>query len=126
MTPEAVGTITLQATGVDGTAVATFTAAVRTQTVAAVQAVEYVAAGSTILWTPQLNVSDNFASTTGLLIDWQVDSGVIVASPVQSVVGAGGIAQTMATVGPLASGGEASLSGCAWTTTCATFTAEGR
>jgi IPT/TIG domain len=123
--PQTAGVITLQAAGVDGTATATCTAAVRTQTVTAVQAVEYVAAGATILWTPQLSVSDNFASTEGLLVTWEVGSGPIVVSPAQSAVSAGGIAQTTATVGPLASGAEAMLSGCAWTATCATFTAEG-
>ncbi len=125
VTPQTVGAITLQAAGVDGTAVATFTSAVRTQTVTAVQAVEYVAAGATILWTPQLSVSDNFASTTGLLVDWQVGSGPMFVSPAQSLVSAGGIAETTATAGPLASGAEALLSGCAWTATCTTFIAKG-
>ncbi|WP_433974314.1 IPT/TIG domain-containing protein [Tunturiibacter lichenicola] len=125
VTPQTLGTTTLQATGVDGTVVATFTAAVRTQAVAAVQAVEYVAAGATVVWTPQVNVSDNFASTAGLLVAWQVDSGPIAVSPAQSLVSPGGIAQTTATVGPLASGVEALLAGCAWTTICANFTVEG-
>jgi hypothetical protein len=125
VTPQTLGTTTLQASGVDGTVVATFTAAVRTQAVAAVQAVEYVAAGATVVWAPQVNVSDNFASTAGLLVAWQVDSGPIAVSPAQSLVSPGGIAQTTATVGPLASGAEALLAGCGWTTICANFTVEG-
>ena len=74
---------------------------------------------------PQLSVTDNFASTEGLLVTWQIGSGPIVVSSAQSEVSAGGIAQTMATVGPLASGGEALLSACVWTTVCAAFSTEG-
>lgn len=125
VTPQTAGAINLQAVGVDGTATASFTAATRIQTATAVQAAEYVAAGATISWMPQLSVTDNFASTEGLLVTWQIGSGPIVVSSAQSEVSAGGIAQTMATVGPLASGGEALLSACVWTTVCATFSTEG-
>ena len=125
VTPQTAGVINLQAIGVDGTATASFTAATRVQTATAVQATEYVAAGATISWTPQLNVTDNFASTAGLVVTWQVDSGAIVVSSAQSEVSAGGIARTTATVGPLASGGEALLSACVWTAVCATFSTEG-
>ena len=125
VTPQTAGAITLQAAGIDGTVTASFTAAVRIQTATAVQAAEYVAAGATITWTPQLSVSDNFASTAGVLINWQVNSGPVVVSPAQTQVNAVGIAQTTATVGPLATGAEATLSACAWTTICSTFTANG-
>ncbi len=125
VTPLSTGAIVLQAAGVDGTVTASFNAAARIQTATAVQTTEYVAAGATIAWTQQLNVSDNFASTAGLLVGWQVSSGPIAVSPAQSEVSAGGIAQTTATVGPLASGAEALLSACVWTTVCATFSAEG-
>jgi IPT/TIG domain len=125
VTPQTVGAIILLAAGVDGMATVSFTAAVRIQTATAVQATEYVAAGATIAWTPQLSVSDNFASIAGLLVEWQVSFGSAVVSPAQSQVNTVGIAQTLATVGPLASGNEAILSGCVWTATCATFTAQG-
>jgi hypothetical protein len=36
-----------------------------------------------------------------------------------------GVASTLATAGPLASGERALLSGCAWTSVCATFTTQG-
>jgi hypothetical protein len=125
LTPETSGTVTLQATGVDGTAVASFTAITQVRTATAAQPVEYVAAGATIAWTPQLNVADNAASTTGVLVDWQTISGTIAASPGQSQVNAQGVASTLATAGPLASGERALLSGCAWTSVCATFTTQG-
>jgi len=125
VTPQTAGAINLQAIGVDGTATASFTAATRIQTATAVQSAEYVAAGATVSWTPQLSVTDNFASTAGLLVEWQVNSGPIVVSPAQSEVSASSITQTTATVGPLASGAEGMLSACVWTTVCATFSAEG-
>jgi hypothetical protein len=49
----------------------------------------------------------------------------MTASPGQSQVNTQGIASTLATAGPLASGAQALLSGCAWTSVCATFTTQG-
>jgi hypothetical protein len=125
VTPQTAGAVTVQAVGVDGTATATFTAVVRVRTVTPVQAVEYVAAGASVAWTVQVSVADNTASTTGVLVDWQTVSGPIVGSPGQSQVNAEGVAQTLVTAGPLAPGAQAVLSACAWTSVCATFTAQG-
>jgi hypothetical protein len=125
VTPETSGAITLQAAGVDGTAIASFTAITQVRTATAVQQVEYVAAGATVAWTPQLNVADNTASTTGVLVDWRTISGTVAALPDQSQVDSQGVASTLATVGPLASGAQALLSACAWINVCATFTMQG-
>jgi hypothetical protein len=125
VTPESSGMVTFQAVGVDGTAIASFTAISQIRTATAVQTVEYVAAGATVAWTPQLNVADNTASTIGVVVDWRTISGPIGASPGQTQVNTQGVASTLATAGPLASGAQALLSGCAWTTVCATFTTQG-
>ncbi|MBB5342372.1 IPT/TIG domain-containing protein [Tunturibacter empetritectus] len=125
VTPLSTGPVTLQAAGVDGTAVASFTAAARVRTVTAVQAMEYIAAGATFAWTPQVSVSDNFVSTAGVAVGWQTTSGAVSVAPSSSAVNSQGIAQTVATAGPLAEGAEATLSGCAWTNVCALFTTEG-
>jgi hypothetical protein len=125
VTPESSGAITLQATGVDGTAVASFTALVEVKTATAVQPVEYIAAGAVVRWSPQLEVADTIFSTTGALVNWRVASGPVVVSPGQSQVNVAGSAQTLATAGPLSPGAQALFSGCAWTTVCATFTAQG-
>jgi IPT/TIG domain len=125
VTPETSGAVTLQATGVDGTAIASFNAITQIRTASAAQPVEYVAAGATVAWTPQLNVADNTASTTGVLVDWRPISGAVAASPGQSTVNAQSVASTVATAGPLAPGAQALLSGCAWTSVCATFTTQG-
>ncbi|WP_216843030.1 IPT/TIG domain-containing protein [Granulicella sp. S190] len=119
------GAITLQAMGVDGAAGASFNAVVRVQTAAAVQATEYVAAGAVVAWSPQLSVVDNFASTTGLMVGWQAGSGLVSVSPSNTQVNSQGVAETSATVGPLAAGVQALVSGCAWTNTCSTFTTIG-
>ncbi len=125
VTPETSGAITLQATGVDGTVTASFTAVTQVRTASAVEPVEYIAAGASFAWTPQLSVTDNTASTGGVLVDWQTIFGPVVASPGQSQVDGAGTAQTLATVGPLAPGAQALLSACAWTSVCATFTMQG-
>ena len=96
VTPLSVGAIELQAAGVDGTVSASFAAAARIQTVAAVQAIEYVAAGSTVAWTPQVSVADNFSSTAGLPVSWQAASGAVSATPANSQVNSQGFAQTLA------------------------------
>jgi IPT/TIG domain len=125
VTPEASGATTLQATGVDGMATASFTTLAQVRTATAVQPVEYVAAGATVTWNPQLTVADNISSVTGVAVDWHTISGPIVASPVQSQVDSAGIAQTLVTVGSLAPGAQAVLSACAWTNVCAAFTTRG-
>jgi hypothetical protein len=125
ITPETSGSITLQAAGVDGTATVSLTALTQVRTATAVQPVEYIAAGGTVAWTPQLSVADNIASTNGVIVSWQTVSGPVTALPNQSQVDATGVARTLATAGPLAPGAQALLSGCAWTTVCATFTIQG-
>src|SRR5205085_5306001 len=51
VTPQTPGDIGLQATGVDGTAIAYFTAITHVRSATAVQPIEYVAAGATVAWT---------------------------------------------------------------------------
>jgi IPT/TIG domain len=125
VTPQTAGAVIVQAMGVDGTATASFTAIVQVRSATAVQAVEYVAAGASVMWTPQVSVADNTASAAGVLVNWQTVSGPLVASPGQSQVNAEGVAQTLVTAGPLASGAQAVVSACAWTNVCATFTTQG-
>src|SRR5205823_3401385 len=59
VTPQTSGAVALQATGVDGTALASFTAITQVRTAAAVQPIKYIAAGATVAWTPQLSIADN-------------------------------------------------------------------
>jgi IPT/TIG domain len=125
VTPLSAGAITLSAVSSAGTQTVSFNAIVQVRTAVAVQATEYVAAGASFAWVPQLMVTDNTASTAGVEVNWQAGSGAVVVSPAQSQVTAQGIAQTIATIGPLGGGAQAVVSGCAWTTVCASFVAEG-
>jgi IPT/TIG domain len=125
VTPLTAGVIVLSAVGSAGTQVASFTAVAQVRTATAEQASEYVAEGATVVWTPQLAVTDNTASTAGVLVNWQATSGPIVVIPNQTQVSAQGIGETVATIGPLSAGAQAVASGCAWTTICANFTASG-
>jgi hypothetical protein len=125
VTAEAGGGITLQAVGVDGTATASFNAIVQVRTATAVQAVEYVAAGASVAWSPQVSLADNTGSTAGVLVNWQTVSGAVVESPSQTAANGSGVAETQAMVRPLAAGAQAVFSGCAWTSVCAEFTAQG-
>ncbi len=125
VTPEAAGSITLQAAGVDGTATAFFTAVVRVQSAVPVQATEYVAAGATVVWNAQLQLYDNLSSTAGIPVAWAETAGAVAIHPAQTLANPQGLAQTDATIGPVAAGAQAAFSACAWAGVCATFTAWG-
>jgi hypothetical protein len=125
VTPLTAGAIVLSAVSSAGAQIASFTAVAAVRTATAVQATEYVAEGATVVWTPQMAVTDNSTSTAGALVNWSAMSEPIVLSPSQTQVNASGVAETVATIGPLAAGAEAVASGCAWTSVCASFTAYG-
>jgi hypothetical protein len=125
VTALAAGTVTVSAASTIGTQTASFTIATRVRTLIPVQSMLYVAAGATFLWTPQVEASDNSASTTGVVVNWQVGSGGMVFSPAQSQVNVLGVAETQASVGPLAAAEQATASACAWTTVCANFVVQG-
>lgn len=125
VTPEGAGIITLQAAGVDGTATAFFSAVVRAQSVVPVQALEYVAAGATVVWNAQLDLYDNLSSTAGIPVTWAQTAGTVAINPSHTRANPQGVAQTLVTVGPVPAGSQATFAGCAWTSVCATFTARG-
>ena len=125
VTPLTAGAIVLSAVGSAGTQVVSFTAVAQVRTATPQPGIGVCRGGATVVWTPQLVVTDNTASTAGVLVNWQATSGPIMLAPSQTQVSAGGVAETVATVGPLAAGAQAVASGCAWTTLCANFTAYG-
>jgi hypothetical protein len=125
VTPLTAGVIALSAVSSAGTQLASFSAVALLRTATAMQASEYVAEGATVVWTPQLAVTDNSASTAGVLVNWAGTSGPIALTPSQTQVSSQGIAETVATIGPLAASAQAVASGCAWTTICASFMAYG-
>ncbi len=125
VTPVAAGTVGLSAVGSAGTAVGSFTAVARVRTVTAVRPVEYVAAGVTVGWTPQVVVADNSGAVAGMTVQWSVTGGPMTLGGGTSVVGAAGLAQMQVMVGPLMAGSQTVGSGCAWAGICAAFKAVG-
>ncbi|MEO6815315.1 MAG: IPT/TIG domain-containing protein [Edaphobacter sp.] len=121
----AAGAVTISASSAAGPQTASLTIANRVRTLTPVQAMLYVAAGANFVWMPQVEASDNSAATTGVVVNWQPVLGGMVFSPTQTQVNALGVAETQVSVGPLAAGEQATASACAWTTTCATFVAQG-
>jgi hypothetical protein len=125
VTPLTAGAIALSAVSSAGTQLASFSAVALLRTATPLQASLYVAEGVTVVWTPQLAVTDNSASPAGVLVNWAETSGPIALTPSQTQVSSQGIAESVATVGPLGAGAQAVASGCAWTTICASFMAYG-
>jgi hypothetical protein len=121
VTPIAAGTIALSAVGALGSETDSFTAALRVRTLTVVQPTEYVAAGATVQWTPQVMVSDNSAAVAGTTVSWTVTSGPMTLGAGSSTVNTAGVAQMPVTVGPLASGAQVLGQACGWGTVCAGF-----
>ena len=123
VTPTAFGTVTVQAAAVGAMQAATFEAVARS--VAAVNPVEYIAAGAAVAWTPEVSVVENGAPAAGVSVAWTA-AGAMTISPATSLADALGLAQSSGTVaGPLAAGAQATVQACAWTAVCASFTAVG-
>jgi hypothetical protein len=122
VTATAFGTVTLQATAVGVSQTASLLAVARSVT--ALQAVEYIAAGASVAWTPQVSVIQNGAAAAGAVVQWTATGGMTISSGT-SLVGAQGVAQTSAVAGPLAAGAQVEGQACTWTTLCANFAAEG-
>jgi hypothetical protein len=114
VTPEAFGPVIIEAAAVGASQAATFNAVA--ESVWAVGPVEYVAAGSTVAWSPQVNVTLNGAPAAGVTVSWTAAGGMTVASgaSASSVVNGLGVAEIGAIIGPLAAGAQASGQACAW------------
>jgi hypothetical protein len=125
VTALAAGAVTVSAASTAGTQTASFNIATRVRTLSPAQAMLFVAAGATFVWTPQMEASDNSASIAGVVVNWQAVSGGMIFSPAQSQVSALGLAETQVSVGPLLAGEQATAWACAWTTVCASFAAQG-
>jgi len=120
VSPTAFGTVSLQATAVGAFQVATFTAIARSVTMT--QTDEFIAAGATVTWTQQAIVAQNSAPAAGVPVTWTATSGMTLSSAT-SVTNTQGMAQVLATAGPLAAGAQATGQACMWTNVCADFAA---
>jgi hypothetical protein len=122
VTPTAFGAVTVQAAAMGATQAATFNAVARNVTM--VQPEEFIAAGVSVTWAPQVSVVQNGAAAAGATVAWTALGGMTVA-PGSSVANAAGVAQIAAVTGPLAAGAQATGQACAWTNGCVSFTAQG-
>ena len=119
------GVVVLSATSSVGTVTAGFDAISRVQTISALNPALYIAAQSTVQWTPQVVLADNGGSSVGASVEWTGSSNVLVLTPAVSLADAQYIAQTVAIAGPLAAGATISATACAWTTVCTDFEVHG-
>ncbi len=109
VTATAFGAVSLQAVAVGSVFAASFNAVAESLTPA--RATEYVAAGASVAWTPQVSVVVNGTPAAGTSVAWTGSSGIAVA-PGSTVVDAAGGTQAMATIGPLAAGVQATGQAC--------------
>ncbi len=123
--PQAPGNVTLTAAGAAGTQTDVFNAATRVRTITALNPTQYVAAGASVVWAPQVALNDNSGSTVGVPVSWSGTSGSMLMTPPVSMTDTQSIAQTQVTTGPLAAGVQATAAACAWSAICADFTAIG-
>ncbi len=84
----------------------------------------YLAEGTTFTTALQVTATQNGAPGAGAAVIWAGGAGIALAGASSTADGAG-VARMQATMGPLAAGGVASATGCAWSSACATFTATG-
>jgi len=124
VSPTSPSQISIVATSEAGTLTSSFTAATRLRSITATKSVQYVAAGVTVSWTPQVTLSDSSASVSALGVTWSGSSGLAFATP-SSGTSIAGIALGTATIGPLAGGQQAQGTACAWISVCSPLTAVG-
>lgn len=101
-----VGVVGLSAVGSAASAGGQFTAVVRVRTVVAVRPMEYVAAGATVAWSPQVVLADNSAAVAGVGVSWGVVSGTMTVGSGSSFADGAGVAYGSVVVGSLGVGGR--------------------
>jgi hypothetical protein len=125
ITPLASGPVTIFATSSIGTVTASFNVIPRIQTATILQPQLYLAQNSVLTWNPQVSLTDNAASTTGVPVRWSPLTGSLSFTPSVSSTNEQSIAQTTATAGPLPGNIQATASACAWTSICAILAVNG-
>jgi IPT/TIG domain len=124
ITPLTTGNIVLTATSSIGTQTVSFNAATLARSIVTTPANQYIAAGATITFKSQAELSNNIFPVTGVLVSWLSLAGPIAFTPVTSAADAQGVATAQTTAGPLPSGAQATASACAWTGICTGLTVQ--
>jgi hypothetical protein len=121
VTPTAYGGVSVVAAAVGATLTVSFQATALEVT--PIRAMEYVAAGASVIWLPQVAVTQNGVIQAGATVSWSAAGGMTL-SPATSTTDGLGVAQTTVVAGPLAAGTQATGQACVGTT-CAAFKAVG-
>ena len=80
----------------------------------------YLAAGASGAWTISLGATQDALAAVGVPVVWTAGSGVTLSSGTTTTDGTGSAAVTVSTV--RMSAGTATVTGCAWSTVCASWT----
>lgn len=99
------------------------------QTVAIGAAAQYLAAGAAGSWSLSLTATQNGAAADGAAVGWTTGATGFVLAPATGVTAANGTEGVVASVEAIAGGGNSEVAnvvtGCAWTSVCASWTVYG-
>ena len=123
----AAGSVTVSGTEMSGGASAKATIAdadpVRVVTIGA--AAQYLAAGAAGSWSLSLAATQDGVAAAGVPVGWTSSAMGFVLTPAAGVTAANGTEGVVAQVAAIASGSTNVVTGCAWTSACASWTAYG-
>ncbi|MGA8938478.1 MAG: IPT/TIG domain-containing protein [Acidobacteriaceae bacterium] len=121
------GTVTVSGTEMSGGASARATIAdtnpVRVVTIGA--AAQYLAAGAAGSWSLSLTATQDGAAAVGVPVSWTSSGAGFTLTPSTGVTAANGTEGVVTSVGAIGSGSTNVVTGCAWTSVCANWTAYG-
>lgn len=115
-TPGVAGVQTVQITIADTSPVGT---------VSISSAAQYIAAGASGQWSVPLLATLGGVAVPGVSVAWTASGSGVTLSAVQGVTGAAGTATVGVSVQAIAAASTNTVTGCAWTTVCATWTVYG-
>jgi hypothetical protein len=87
-------------------------------------ATQYLAAGAAGSWTVSLTATQDGAAAAGVPVAWSTSAAGFTLTPSTGVTAANGTESVVAAVGSIVRGANV-VTGCAWTTVCASWTVEG-
>jgi hypothetical protein len=126
LTGAAAGPVTVSATEVSGGASVQITINDTSvvQTVSVSPAAVYLAAGASGQWSVTLTAMQNGSPAAGVAVSWTTASPLTLTPP-SGTTGANGVESVTVQVNGIASGAADTVTGCAWTTVCASWTVFG-
>jgi hypothetical protein len=121
------GSVTVSGTEVSGGASVKVTIAVANpvQTVTIGAVAQYLAAGAQGSWGLSLTATQDGAAAAGVGVAWSTTASGFTLAPAMGATVASGTEAVVAQVGAIASGSTNVVTGCAWTSVCASWTVYG-